>query len=100
QRKITAEEIVERAVYALVNEGAKILEEGFALRPVDIDIIYLFGYGFPAHRGGPMWYADTVRLRKGDDRGGAFERAARAPWEPAARLRRRAEEGKKFSDVT
>ena len=47
-------------MFALVNEGARILEEGFALRAVDIDIVYLYGYGYPAHRGGPMFYADTV----------------------------------------
>src|SRR5262249_9032671 len=64
QRTIAPQEIVERTVYALVNEGARILEEGFALRAGDIDIIYLNGYGFPAHRGGPMWYADTVGLKQ------------------------------------
>src|SRR5262245_51477239 len=64
QRKISPEEIVERCVYALVNEGARILEEGFALRAVDIDIIYINGYGFPPHRGGPMWYSDAVGLKK------------------------------------
>ncbi len=55
---------VDRCIYALVNEARGILEEGFALRAVDIDIIYLNGYGFPAYRGGPMWYADTVGLKK------------------------------------
>src|SRR6267154_2558571 len=68
RRAIGAEEIVERTIYALVNEGAKILEEGFALRAVDIDIIYLTGYGFPVYRGGPMWYADAVGLKKVYDR--------------------------------
>ena len=63
QRKISAEQIVDRCIYALVNEGARILDEGYALRAVDIDFIYLNGYGFPAHRGGPMWYADTVGLK-------------------------------------
>jgi len=64
QRTFTDEEIIERTVYGLINEGAKILEEGVALRPVDIDVIYLNGYGFPAYRGGPMFYADTVGLKK------------------------------------
>ena len=64
-REITREEIIERTIYALVNEGARILEEGYALRAVDIDIIYINGYGFPAYRGGPMWYADTVGLEEG-----------------------------------
>lgn len=61
-RKISEQEIIERCVYALVNEGAKILEEGIALRASDIDIVYLNGYGFPAHRGGPMHYAQQVGL--------------------------------------
>jgi 3-hydroxyacyl-CoA dehydrogenase len=56
-------EIVERCVFALVNEGARILEEGIALRAVDIDMVYLTGYGFPRYRGGPMFYADTVGLK-------------------------------------
>jgi 3-hydroxyacyl-CoA dehydrogenase len=60
RRQISKREIVERLVYSLVNEGAKILEEGIAARPSDIDIVYLYGYGFPAWRGGPMFYADTV----------------------------------------
>jgi 3-hydroxyacyl-CoA dehydrogenase len=62
RRKISDEEIVERLVYALVNEGALILEEGIALRASDIDMVYLTGYGFPLYRGGPMFYADTVGL--------------------------------------
>ena len=64
RRQIMNEEIVNRCVYALVNEGARILDEGIALRAVDIDITYLYGYGFPAWRGGPMFYADTVGLPK------------------------------------
>jgi 3-hydroxyacyl-CoA dehydrogenase len=62
RRAIPDTEIVERLVYALVNEGAKILEEGIALRASDIDMVYLSGYGFPLHRGGPMLYADMVGL--------------------------------------
>jgi 3-hydroxyacyl-CoA dehydrogenase len=62
RRKISDQEIVERLVYALVNEGALILEEGIALRASDIDMVYLTGYGFPLYRGGPMFYADTVGL--------------------------------------
>jgi hypothetical protein len=61
-RKISDEEIVERCIFALVNEGARILEEGIAARASDIDMVYLNGYGFPLHRGGPMLYADTVGL--------------------------------------
>jgi len=62
-RQISDAEIVERTIYALVNEGARILEEGIALRAVDIDMVYLTGYGFPRYRGGPMFYADTVGLK-------------------------------------
>jgi 3-hydroxyacyl-CoA dehydrogenase len=98
QRQISKEEIVDRCVYALVNEGARILEEGYALRAVDIDIIYLNGYGFPAHRGGPMWYADTVGLKKVFDRVEEFHKQHGELWEPAPLLKRLAEEGKKFAD--
>ena len=99
-RKISDEEIVGRLVYALVNEGAKIVEEGIALRASDIDMVYLTGYGFPLHRGGPMNYADTVGLfnvvstmkrfaaNPHDD--GAF-------WQPAPLLAKLAAEGKSFS---
>jgi 3-hydroxyacyl-CoA dehydrogenase len=98
QRQISREEIVDRCVYALVNEGARILEEGYALRAVDIDIIYLNGYGFPSYRGGPMWYADTVGLKKVFDRVEEFHRQHGELWEPAPLLKRLAEEGKKFAD--
>jgi 3-hydroxyacyl-CoA dehydrogenase len=98
QREISSQEIVERCVYALVNEGARILEEGFALRAVDIDIIYLNGYGFPAHRGGPMWYADSVGLKKVYERVRDFEQAHGENWQPAPLLKRLAEQGKDFAD--
>jgi len=62
RRKVSDEEIVERALYSLINEGARILEEGVASRSSDIDIVYIAGYGFPDFRGGPMFYADTVGL--------------------------------------
>ena len=98
QHAISKEEIVDRLLYALVNEGARILEEGFALRAVDIDIIYLTGYGFPAHRGGPMWYADTVGLKKVYDRISEFHKEHGEIWAPAPLLKRLAEEGKGFAD--
>jgi 3-hydroxyacyl-CoA dehydrogenase len=98
QREIFKEEIVDRCVYALVNEGARILEEGYALRAVDIDIIYLNGYGFPAHRGGPMWYADTMGMKQVYDRIEEFHKQHGELWEPAPLLKRLAEEGKKFAD--
>jgi len=98
QRSISSDEIVERIIYSLVNEGARILEEGIALRAVDIDIIYLNGYGFPAYRGGPMWYADTVGLKKVCERVLDFEKQHGATWAPAPLLKRLAEEGKTFAD--
>ena len=98
RRTIPAEEIVERTVYALVNEGARILEEGIALRAGDIDIIYVYGYGFPAHRGGPMWYAAAVGLKKVCDRVREFERQHGGRWAPAPLLARLAAEGKTFAE--
>ena len=98
QRQISSEEIVERSIYALVNEGARILEEGYALRAVDIDIIYLNGYGFPAYRGGPMWYADTVGLQKVYRCISEFEQRHGELWSPAPLLKRLAESGKTFAE--
>jgi 3-hydroxyacyl-CoA dehydrogenase len=98
RRQPLAEEIVDRCVYALVNEGARILEEGIALRAGDIDIIYVNGYGFPSYRGGPMWYADTVGLKKVYGRVCEFRQQHGALWEPAPLLKRLAEEGKSFAD--
>jgi len=98
QRQISAGEIRDRCLYALVNEGARILEEGYALRASDIDIIYLNGYGFPAHRGGPMWYADTVGLKQVCDRVCEFHRQHGEIWRPAPLLKRLADESKRFAD--
>jgi len=98
QRQISAEEIVDRCVYALVNEGARILEEGYALRAVDIDIIYINGYGFPAYRGGPMWHADTVGLQKVYARICEFHQQHGELWAPAPLLKRLAEAGKTFAE--
>ena len=97
-RKVTDEEIVERCMYALANEGAHILEEGIALRASDIDMVYLTGYGFPPYRGGPMFYADTVGLDKvlaGIER---FQKGYQgAQWQPAPLLAKFAKEGKRFN---
>jgi 3-hydroxyacyl-CoA dehydrogenase len=98
QRKIPASEMIERCLYALVNEGARILEEGYALRAGDIDIIYLNGYGFPAYRGGPMWHADTVGLRKVYDRVCEFREQQGELWEPAPLLKRLAEASQTFAE--
>ena len=97
-RKISKEEIITRCIYALVNEGAKILEEGIAMRASDIDMVYLSGYGFPLWRGGPMFYADTVGLSKVLS---AMEKHAKGYhgecWQPAALLSRLAAAGKTFN---
>ena len=100
QRQISAGEITDRCLYALVNEGARILEEGYALRASDIDIIYLNGYGFPAHRGGPMWYADTVGLKQVCDRVFEFHRQHGEIWRPAPLLKRLADQGKTFAEFS
>jgi 3-hydroxyacyl-CoA dehydrogenase len=98
QRTISPEEIIDRCIYALVNEGARILEDGFALRAVDIDIIYINGYGFPAYRGGPMWYADTLGLKRVYDRVLEFHQQRGELWEPAPLLKELAEQGKTFAE--
>ncbi len=101
-RKIGDAEIVDRLVYALVNEGARILEEGIAQRASDIDVVYLMGYGFPVHRGGPMFHASRMGLKNvlrrmkefaGNPRGDA------AFWKPAALIARLAAEGRTFDDA-
>jgi len=81
----------------MINEGAKILEEGYALRAADIDVIYLTGYGFPGYRGGPMWYADTVGLNKVRDRIREFHQKHGEFWEPAPLLNRLADQGATFA---
>jgi 3-hydroxyacyl-CoA dehydrogenase len=99
-RPIGDQEIVERCVYALVNEGARLLEEGIALRASDIDVVYLTGYGFPLHRGGPMFFADTAGLGNVVS---AMRRFAANPhadpqsWEPAPLLARLAAAGRTFN---
>ncbi len=104
-RKLGNDEIVQRLVFALVNEGAKILEEGIAMRASDIDLIYLSGYGFPLHRGGPMLYADQFGLYNVIHRMAEFaQRAAQSPaqgdaafWTPAPLLASLAAAGKTFN---
>ena len=99
-RKIGDDEIVHRLVYSLVNEGARIVEEGIALRASDIDMVYLTGYGFPLWRGGPMNYADTVGLWNVVQ---AMKKFGKNPaddpsfWQPAPLLAKLAAEGKTFS---
>ncbi len=102
-RKISDEEIVQRLVFALVNEGARILEDGIASKASDIDMVYLTGYGFPLHRGGPMLYADQVGLYNVVQAMKRFQRNPRDDakfWEPAPLLARLAAEGKTFNPTT
>ncbi|MEH6516868.1 MAG: 3-hydroxyacyl-CoA dehydrogenase NAD-binding domain-containing protein [Halioglobus sp.] len=94
RREIAEDEILDRLLLALVNEGAKILEEGIAARPSDIDIVYLNGYGFPAWRGGPMFYADTLGLAEVVSRMEALQAATGdEDWAPAPLLRKLLDEG-------
>ncbi|MCP4327829.1 MAG: 3-hydroxyacyl-CoA dehydrogenase [Alphaproteobacteria bacterium] len=99
RRQISDQEILERCLYPLINEGAKIVAEGIAQRPSDIDVIWLYGYGFPRYRGGPMFYADTI----GVDR--VYEAMSRlydihGDWlEPAPLLAELAKTGRKFGDI-
>jgi 3-hydroxyacyl-CoA dehydrogenase len=99
-RAVGSQEIVERCIFALINEGARIIEDGIAQRSSDIDLVYLNGYGFPAYRGGPMFYADQTELRHIVR---VLERIAAQPgsdteaWTPAPLLVRLAEQGQTFS---
>jgi 3-hydroxyacyl-CoA dehydrogenase len=101
RRVISQEEIVDRCVFALVNEGACILEEGMALRASDIDVIYLTGYGFPTWRGGPMFHADAIGLQNVIARIEEFQqRHGAALWTPAPLLKQLAKEGKTFTQAS
>ncbi|OZI51036.1 3-hydroxyacyl-CoA dehydrogenase NAD-binding domain-containing protein [Bordetella genomosp. 4] len=99
RRDISDAEIIERTVYALVNEGARILEEGIAARASDIDVIYVHGYGFPIHRGGPMFYADQIGLANVLNTIERFHRQHGELWTPAPLLQRLVREGRSFGDV-
>ena len=98
-RKISDDEVVERCLFALVNEGARILEEKIAARASDVDVVYLNGYGFPQHRGGPMLHADIVGLPNvvRSLKRFAAEPGAEAWWQPAPLLQRLADDGKSFN---
>jgi 3-hydroxyacyl-CoA dehydrogenase len=96
RRRVEDDEIRERTIYALINEGARLLEEGVALRAADVDVIYLTGYGFPAFRGGPMFYADTVGLATILSKVEAFHRDLGERWRPAPLLERLVREGQTF----
>ncbi len=100
RRKIDAAEIIDRCIYGLVTEGARILQDGIALRSSDIDVIWINGYGFPRHRGGPMHYADTVGLDRVYARVCEFrDRFGPQYWEPPALLEQLASDGRTFSQI-
>ncbi len=99
-RKVDDDEIVARCIFALVNEGARILEDGIALRASDIDIVYLTGYGFPLYRGGPMLYADMTGLPnvvRSMQRFAVNPHADAAFWQPAPFLAKLTAEGRTFN---
>jgi 3-hydroxyacyl-CoA dehydrogenase len=96
RRAITDEEILARIMTALANEGARVLEDGFAIRASDIDVVYVHGFGFPRHRGGPMFYADTVGLPTVLARVKEYRTQLGDHWEPAPLLERLVAEGRSF----
>jgi 3-hydroxyacyl-CoA dehydrogenase len=98
-RQISDEEILERCVYPMVNEGAKILEEGKAIRASDIDVVWENGYGWPVYRGGPMFYGDQIGLDKVLEKMKAFEGSMGDAFKPSALLEKLAGEGKRFQDL-
>jgi 3-hydroxyacyl-CoA dehydrogenase len=99
RREISDQEILERCVYTMINEGAKILEEGIAIRSSDIDIVWINGYGWPVYRGGPMFYGEQVGLGKVLDRLRAYEAQYGSEFKPSALLERLVAEGKGFRDL-
>ncbi|MDA0339652.1 MAG: 3-hydroxyacyl-CoA dehydrogenase NAD-binding domain-containing protein [Proteobacteria bacterium] len=99
RREISEEEIIERCIYAAINEGARVLEEGIALRPCDIDVIWINGYGFPAYRGGPMFYADLIGLDKVHAAVEKYrQRYGDRNWKHSPLLEKLARAGKGFAD--
>jgi 3-hydroxyacyl-CoA dehydrogenase len=97
RRTISTGEILDRCLLVMINEGARILEEGYALRAADIDVVYLTGYGFPTYRGGPMWYADSIGLKEVYGRIERLHQRHGELWEPAPLVKRLAEQGGSFA---
>ena len=98
-RKISDEEILERCIYPMINEGVKILEEGKAIRSSDIDVVWQNGYGWPVYRGGPMWYGDQIGAAKVLEKMKEFQAKMGDDFKPAPLLEKLVAEGKKFSDL-
>ncbi len=99
RRVVSDQEILQRCIYPMVNEGAKILEEGMAIRASDIDIVWINGYGWPIYRGGPMFYGDTVGLAVVLDTMRDFEARLGSDFKPSALLERMVADGKRFQDL-
>jgi 3-hydroxyacyl-CoA dehydrogenase len=99
RREISDDEILKRLVYPMINEGAKILEEGIAARASDIDVIWVYGYGWPIYRGGPMRYGDYVGLDNVYNTLLEYQAKWGDFWKPAPLLERLAKEGKSFADL-
>ena len=99
RRVVSDEEILQRCIYPMINEGAKILDEGIAIRASDIDIVWINGYGWPAYRGGPMFYGDTVGLAQVLETMRDFEKRFGADFKPARLLESMVAEGKRFQDL-
>jgi 3-hydroxyacyl-CoA dehydrogenase len=99
RQEFSDEEILNRIIFAMINEGAKILEEGVALRALDIDMVYIHGYGFPAYRGGPMFYADQIGAKTIYDSIMDYAKADPYFWQASTLLKKLAQSGGKFSDV-
>ena len=99
RRTIGSRVVEERTLYALINEGARILEGGYARSATDIDVVYVNGYGFPAHRGGPMWNADQIGLEQILAKIREFEAQLGFWWKPAPLLQRLVKEGRNFADL-
>ena len=100
RREFSKEEILQRCIYPMINEGAKILEEGISYRPSDIDVVWVNGYGWPVYRGGPMYYADTIGLDKVMQHLKEFQEQDDDDfWEPAPLIKKLVAEGKGFKDM-
>jgi 3-hydroxyacyl-CoA dehydrogenase len=98
-RTVSDEEILERCIYPMINEGVKILEEGKAIRSSDIDVVWQNGYGWPVYRGGPMWYGDQIGPAKVLEKMKEFQAKMGDDFKPSALLEKLVAEGKKFSDL-
>jgi len=100
RREIGDEEVLKRCLYPLINIGAQLLESGVSLRAADIDVVYIYGYGFPKYRGGPMYYADQIGLDNIYQDILKFHQEYGEAWKPSGLLARLAKAGKTFASLT